>query len=84
MKQRFINILFALDCFLFTLLTLGRAYPFESFSSAAYRAEKMGLFYGKFRPIIDSLFWFQPDHCKLAYDWAITGLPPDQRQPPAA
>ena len=79
MSERLTNIAFMLDCFLFTLVTLGKAYPFESFSSAAYRAEKLGLFYGKARPLIDALFWFQPDHCRLAYERAAFNLPPDQR-----
>ena len=43
---RVINILFALDCLLFSICTLGRAYPYESFSSAAYRAELNGRLYG--------------------------------------
>ena len=78
---RLINILLALDNFLFALLTLGGSYPFESFSSAAYRAEKMGKFYGKARPLIDWLFELlgQKDHCKNAYDRALLNLPKDQR-----
>lgn len=77
--MRAINIFFSFDCFAFTVLTLGKAYPFESFSSAAYRAEKMGLFYGKARPFIDALFWFEPEHCRAAFDRAVLNLPPDQR-----
>lgn len=80
MKDRLINILFALDCCAFTVLTLGRAYPFESFSSAAYRAERMGLFYGRFVPVIDWLFsWAQTNHCQQAYEQAKLNLPPDER-----
>lgn len=78
---RLINILLALDNFLFSLLTLGKAYPFESFSSAAYRAEKMGLLYGKARPAIDWLFSLlgQKEHCRAAYESAKFNLPEDQR-----
>lgn len=76
---RLINIIFALDCFLFSLGTLGRSYPFESFSSAAYRAERLGRFYGRMRPVIDRLFWFQPQHCQCAYERAKLNLPEDQR-----
>lgn len=79
MKDRIINILLALDCFLFSLLTLGRAYPFESFSSAAWRAERHGWPYGRVRPIIDRLFWFDPGHCRRAYEQAKLNLPVDQR-----
>lgn len=77
MKARLINVLFAIDCLLFSLCTLGRAYPYESFSSAAYRAEQAGKFYGKVRPVIDFLFGAR--HCYLAYAKAILNLPPDQR-----
>jgi hypothetical protein len=77
--SRVVNILFIADCFLFSLCTLGAAYPFESFSSAAWRAETNGLFYGKFRPLIDALFWFQPGHCQRAYTRAKFNLPQDMQ-----
>ena len=78
---RLINVLYALDCFLFALLTLGGSYPSESFSSAAYRAESMGKLYGKTRPAIDWLFSLlgQKDHCKQAYFSAKLNLPLDMR-----
>ena len=78
---RLINILFTLDCFLFSALTLGKSWPGESFSSAAYRAESMGLFYGHARPVIDWLFKLlgQKDHCKAAYFCAKLNLPEDMR-----
>lgn len=78
---RVVNIIFAWDCALFSTLTLGKAYPGESFSSAAYRAESLGMFYGKVRPAIDWLFsWLgQKDHCKTAYFSAKLNLPEDQR-----
>lgn len=79
MLYRVINILFALDCFLFSLCTLGKAYPYESFSSAAYRAELHGSLYGKMRPIIDSIFFFQQNHCQKAYTYAKLNLPEDMR-----
>jgi hypothetical protein len=75
--SRLVNILFIADCFLFSLCTLGAAYPFESFSSAAWRAETKGLFYGKFRPLIDWVFG--DGHCQRAYDCALLNLPDDQR-----
>jgi len=75
--SRLVNILFIADCFLFSLCTLGAAYPFESFSSAAWRAETRGLFYGKFRPLIDWIFG--DDHCQKAYECARLNLPDDQR-----
>ena len=80
-KDRIANILFAFDCFLFSFCTLGLSYPHESFSSAAWRAEKNGLFYGRFRPKIDRFFAFfgQLGHCEWAYDHAKYNLPEDQR-----
>ena len=77
---RLSNILFALDCFLFALCTLGKSYPSESFSSAAWRAEKSNRFYGKARPFIDWLFsWSIPNHCEWCYTNAKANLPEDQR-----
>ena len=84
MINRLIKIIFMLDCFLFTLLTLGAAYPFESFSSAAYRGELNGRLYGRMRPVIDWLAsWAQTEHCKKAYERAEFNLPPDQRKNPS-
>lgn len=79
--KRIINVLLALDNFLFAVVTLGGSYPSESFSSAAYRAETMGKFYGKARPAIDWLFgWLgQTEHCKKAYFAAKHNLPEDMR-----
>lgn len=78
---RLINVLLALDCCLFSLLTLGKAYTSESFSSAAYRAETKGLFYGKARKWIDWLFSLlgQKDHCEAAFKGAKFNLPEDMR-----
>ena len=78
--DRVINLLFGADCFLFTVCTLGGSYPFESFSSAAWRGELKGNFYGRtMRPVIDTVFWFSPDHCKTAYIHAQFNLPEDER-----
>ncbi len=42
--------------------------PDETLSSRAWRAERNGKLFGKFfRPIIDTLFWFEPNHCMHAY-----------------
>ena len=80
MKNRIINLLFALDCFLFNVVTLGGSYPFESFSAAAWRAELEGKWYRHARPIIDAIMWFQPHHCQRAYEHAKYNLPPDELQ----
>ena len=79
--NRLLNVLLAFDVLVFALVTLGKSYPFESFSSAAYRAEKLGKFYGKARPVIDWLFFRlfgQIDHCRKAYEGARFNLPDDQ------
>lgn len=75
--ERAINIVFALDCFLFSIVTIGGSHPFESFSSAAYRAESKGMAYGKARPWIDLVCGAK--HCERAYNNAKTNLPEDQR-----
>ena len=80
-RTRVINVLFTLDCFLFSVVTLGTSYPGESFSSAAYRAEKLGKFYKIARPIIDWLFSMlgQKEHCRYAWESAKYNLPEDMR-----
>ena len=77
--SRLVNILFAFDCLILALLTLGKSYPSESISSAAYRAELNGRFFGIFRPVIDRIMWFDPEHCKRAYRSAKLNLPEDER-----
>jgi hypothetical protein len=82
MLARFINVIFAFDCFAFSVLTLGKAYPYESFSSAAYRAEQQGRLYGRARPWIDWIFrsiFKQKQHCQDAYYRAKFNLPEDMR-----
>ena len=78
---RLVNILFTFDCFMFSVCTLGKSYPGESFSSAAYRAEKYGMFYGRARKWIDKGFGLlrQVKHCEWAYTQAKFNLPEDQR-----
>lgn len=81
-RYRLLNLLIVLDSFLYVVLTLGTGYPSETFSSAAYRAEKQGKFYGKARPFIDWLFHrLEKDHCKLSYEYAVNkyNLPEDMR-----
>lgn len=80
--QRILNILISFDSFLYTLLTLGKGYPGETISSAAYRAEIFGMWFGKARPIIDWLFSpLERNHCQLAYFYAYQkrNLPEDMR-----
>lgn len=79
--NRVVNVLLALDCFLFSVVTLGKSYTSESFSSAAWRAERDGRFYGRARKWIDRLFSLlgQKEHCRVAFQEAKYNLPEDMR-----
>jgi hypothetical protein len=69
MKQRILNILIALDQFIFSLITLGGSEPMETISAAMWRLETHGKLVGMImRPTIDTLFWFDPDHCQVSYE----------------
>lgn len=68
MKRRALNLLIALDQFLFVLVTLGHASPDETLSAAAYRWEVKGKWQGRLlRPLIDGLFFLEEHHCFSAY-----------------
>jgi hypothetical protein len=68
MKRRILNFLISLDQFLFVILSLGNASPDETLSAAAWRWELEGRRRGKIlRPIIDKMFWFDPEHCKMSF-----------------
>lgn len=82
MKRRILNILISLDSFVLVLLTLGKAWPGETISSAAYRAELKGGYFACARPVIDWLFSsLQSQHCYESWRYAITksNLPEDMR-----
>lgn len=69
MKRRALNILICLDQLAFSLITLGHASPDETISAGLWRMEQQGKIAGRvLRPVIDRLFWFDPDHCKSAYN----------------
>lgn len=79
LKQRILNWLIALDQFLFCTVCLGQSYPNESASAAAWRLERDGHWAGRmFRPVIDRLFFLDPDHCKNSYENLMAGkhMPP--------
>lgn len=83
MKRRLLNILIALDSFVLVLLTLGKAWPGETISSAAYRAELYGGHFRHARPVIDWLFSpLEKQHCFESYQYAVNkrNLPEDMRQ----
>lgn len=86
LKYRLKNFLIAVDQLFLSILTLGKAAPDETMSSAAWRLEQKGRWQGRlFRPIIDFLFlWLEPDHCRLSYEAEIHRwqLPPEMRRIP--
>ena len=67
MKQRVLNLLIAIDQLVYVVITLGTGMPDETLSAAAYRMELAGKLAGVFRPVIDTLLWFDLDHCHQAY-----------------
>ena len=69
LKSRVLNVLIAIDQLAYVLITLGAGYPDETLSSAAYRLELRGAFWGRvWRPLIDWLFHpIEPDHCHQSY-----------------
>ena len=82
MQRRLLNVLVALDSFILVLLTLGKAHPGETISSAAYRSELNDQFFGYARPIIDWLFSpLEDNHCRSSYYYAKLklNLPEDMR-----
>lgn len=82
MKRRILNLLIALDSFVLVLLTLGKAWPGETISSAAYRAELKGGHFCHARPVIDWLFSpIQKNHCFESWLYATNkgNLPEDMR-----
>lgn len=68
MKRRLLNLLVALDQLAWVILSLGNGSPDETISAAAWRMEMQGKLAGRvLRPLIDALFWFDPDHCRKSY-----------------
>jgi hypothetical protein len=84
LKRRILNILIGLDQFLFCLVTLGNAYPDETLSAAAWRWELTGRWQGRLlRPLIDLLFFFDPEHCRKSFESEVqkAHLPAAYRPP---
>ena len=80
MKFRILQILIAFDQFLNALLFGGWAD--ETMSSAAWRMEYEGYFWGKvMRPVIDTIMFFDPHHCEASYqsERLRLQLPPEER-----
>ena len=68
LTARILQILIALDCLMFALLTLGNVKRGETMSAAAWSLEQSGKWQGKLmRPLIDCVFFFDPQHCAVSY-----------------
>lgn len=64
-KRYILNNAIALDQ-MFNVLLGGS--PDETLSSRAYRTEQQNKIFGRFfRPVIDSVFFFDPLHCYTSY-----------------
>ena len=65
MKQYLLNNAIAFDQQVNTLLG---GSPDETLSARAYRTEQQGKVFGRFfRPLIDTLFFFDQNHCLSAW-----------------
>ena len=74
-KRRLLNFLICLDQLVFSIITLGSSAPDETMSAAAWRLERERRLAGYvFRPLIDLLFLFDPDHCENAYKAEVAGF----------
>ena len=62
-----LRVLIAIDQLINVVICDGA--PDETMSSAVYRMERDGHFWGFMRPVIDTLFSpFEKDHCRSAYE----------------
>ena len=83
MTRRILNWLIAFDQLVFATLTLGHSSPDETLSAAAWRWALSGKILGRvLRPLIDALFWFDPDHCCTSFESEKLGkhLPAEYRE----
>ena len=65
-KQYILQVLIAIDQVVNTLLG---GYADETLSARAWRTEQKGRIFGRFfRPLIDLILFFDPDHCFHSYE----------------
>ena len=65
MTAYLLNVLIAIDQLVNVILCGGQ--PDETMSSNVWRMEQAGKPWGFMRPVIDTLFFFDPDHCATSY-----------------
>ena len=74
-SRRIKNFLISVDQLVWVTITLGAGHPDETISSAAYRYEKMGSTFGSWaRKSIDFIFFWEKEHCRLAYESEVYRL----------
>ena len=79
MKRYALNIAIGLDQLANTVLA---GDPDETLSSRAYRAEQSGQrYWGWTRRAIDLLFFWQPGHCRAAYEYELQRRLPAVAEP---
>lgn len=68
LKRRLLNVGIALDQLAWVVMTLGNGSPDETISAALWRMELQGKRAGRWlRPVVDAMFFFDPDHCRNAH-----------------
>jgi len=72
--RRVKNFAICLDQLGLNIITLGHSAPDETMSAAAYRLEQAGKWQGKvFRPLLDGILFFDPQHCFNAWESEVYG-----------
>lgn len=67
-KARLLNIIVALDVFLFACACLGNVKRGETASAAAWSLHLDGKWQGRvWVPVIDALLWWDKDHCRSSF-----------------
>jgi hypothetical protein len=75
LRHRLLHLAVAIDQLVWVVLTLGKGYPDETISAAAWRMEQQGKIAGRIlRPTIDLLLRpLERDHCRRSYESEVRG-----------
>ena len=85
LKLRLSNVSVSINQLIGTILSLGAKYPDETMSSYSWRLESKGRIFGRiFPPLIDTLLFWERDHCYGAWldEKARRHMPPEMRDTP--
>ena len=69
LKQRMLRLLTSFDAFAFAVMCMGNVKQGECASSAAWDCLLHGRWQGGFVRVIDSIFFFDPNHCANSWQW---------------